>query len=572
MTGAGSYQLRYAEICDIIFDIIDACVPSQDVRQSDSKKTMTMKSKVTRSLKLRTHARRVKTKINKAIHTVEDKDEHDLSTISSIGTMTAAKMARLTRSRGSCLLEEVLTKSVNQFIRKRVRADDGDETTSSSSPAKRSREGHEGHEAHEGPDSSPKKAGNVDSSHLEAVRKKKMVRFKQEEAQNEDDISVDVNQGTEMKTTCSKAIYSCIPTSDTKKRRVEACVSQYSCEPRNHQEERSNFERDLYRMWKMNRKTLYLLESSLESIKNQVNCDISQAVDIFPFQKNLSRRKGGKKTIKFSCGYCTWEFSRKTGLRKHLRKMHSTTFSAPDPSRPPLSTGQLDGPEAMEAEGSSVNAAQETATSTPNDGIAAENPVKGDCTDQAITSFYNDDDGSADLLLFIEQDERFEDSKADSIKGEDTKVRTEDVMKDTTMCSGLDFQLMASTGSQSYGLDMRSTANSRSSVSSSSSASTSSKADNSDRGQEDRGHSKQLKAEITSSGPNMVASSQSHSMEDSKQGTDSDSGYETGSTTEASDSEDSKLLLALKLGELELKANRRNESIKQYGGIHCWVG
>ena len=33
-----------------------------------------------------------------------------------------------------------------------------------------------------------------------------------------------------------------------------------------------------------------------------------------------------------------------------------------------------------------------------------------------------------------------------------------------------------------------------------------------------------------------------------------------------------KLLLALKLGELELKANRRNESIKQYGGFHCWVG
>ena len=56
---------------------------------------------------------------------------------------------------------------------------------------------------------------------------------------------------------------------------------------------------------------------------------------------------------------------------------------------------------------------------------------------------------------------------------------------------------------------------------------------------EDQGHSEQLKAEITSSGPNQVASSHTQSLGDSKQGTNSDSGYETGSTTEASDTEDS---------------------------------
>ena len=33
-----------------------------------------------------------------------------------------------------------------------------------------------------------------------------------------------------------------------------------------------------------------------------------------------------------------------------------------------------------------------------------------------------------------------------------------------------------------------------------------------------------------------------------------------------------KLVLSLKMGELELKSNRRQESIKQYGGVHCLVG
>ena len=33
-----------------------------------------------------------------------------------------------------------------------------------------------------------------------------------------------------------------------------------------------------------------------------------------------------------------------------------------------------------------------------------------------------------------------------------------------------------------------------------------------------------------------------------------------------------KLMLAFRLGELEFKTNRRGESEKLYGGVHCWYG
>ena len=247
----------------MIQDIIGECVPSHNVVQEDRKEKVTVKAKAIRSMKLkviknhvggklRTHARRVKTKINKAIHTVKDKDEQVSSTASSIGTMTATKMARLTRSKGSRLLETVLTKSVSEFIRerKRSRSDEENDDSQSSVPAKKSRVSHEvqgspdlgpkkagnsdtshlgairkksrvSHEVQGGPDHGPMKAGSNGSSHLGAIRKKRKVHFSPEKHSYEDDIPDHMGDSNYMKTTSNS-------TSAAKKRKIED-----SCEPRN---------------------------------------------------------------------------------------------------------------------------------------------------------------------------------------------------------------------------------------------------------------------------------------------------------------------------------------------------